>query len=202
MDRTVNNTWALGLDNTAMKHALRKGDYVALNLYIQLWLQGPAGICTFPQGSIPLDKYNLSAAEVAIFTDPDYQALDGCQIASFTMPGQPLPFQDVDEPPSNVTFPASVVNDPQDSQILARSKRAVLEKGLTAVHEFGHWFGLIHTFQGASCTGPGDLIADTRQQSSPTRNCPSSRISCPNLPYPQPPEDPIHNFMDYSGDSW
>jgi hypothetical protein len=44
--------------------------------------------------------------------------------------------------------------------------------GATAVHEAGHWLGLLHTFDGLSCTGPGDLVADTPAQSVATTGCP------------------------------
>lgn len=54
--------------------------------------------------------------------------------------------------------------------------------------------GLLHTFQGYSCTGTGDLIADTPVQIDATRGCPVGLDTCPD----QPGLDPIHNYMDYS----
>ncbi|KAI9824729.1 MAG: hypothetical protein M1832_001555 [Thelocarpon impressellum] len=70
-------------------------------------------------------------------------------------------------------------------------------KGLTAVHEIGHWLGLFHVFQGQSCSGAGDSVADTPLQSSPTQGCPATKDSCPNAPG----NDAIENYMDYSYDS-
>jgi hypothetical protein len=72
--------------------------------------------------------------------------------------------------------------------------------GMTSVHETGHWMGLLHTFEGYSCDGPGDYIDDTPVESEATDGCPTSPMkqSCPGN---DPKGDPIHNYMDYSIDS-
>jgi hypothetical protein len=71
--------------------------------------------------------------------------------------------------------------------------------GKTAVHETGHWLGLLHTFEGYSCTGDGDLIDDTPVESVSTDGCPSKppKDSCPTVTG----VDPINNYMDYSTDA-
>lgn len=71
--------------------------------------------------------------------------------------------------------------------------------GMTAVHETGHWMGLLHTFEGYACDGDGDFIVDTPVQSTSTDGCPVSpaKDSCPGVPG----DDPIHNYMDYSTDA-
>ncbi len=68
------------------------------------------------------------------------------------------------------------------------------DRGYTAVHEIGHWFGLLHTFENG-CEPPGDFVDDTPPEASPSSGCPGRRDSCPS-----PGEDPVHNFMDYGYD--
>ncbi|WP_344192661.1 zinc metalloprotease [Acrocarpospora corrugata] len=69
------------------------------------------------------------------------------------------------------------------------------DRGFTGVHEIGHWFGLLHTFENG-CEAPGDSVDDTPAEGHPTDGCPSAKDSCPGIPG----TDPIHNYMDYSFD--
>jgi hypothetical protein len=66
--------------------------------------------------------------------------------------------------------------------------------GRTAVHEVGHYLGLLHTFENG-CDAPGDEVEDTPFEASPAFGCLEGRDTCPTAGL-----DPIHNYMDYSDD--
>lgn len=68
-------------------------------------------------------------------------------------------------------------------------------QGRTLVHELGHYFGLLHTFDGG-CSNTyhsGDLIVDTNSEAEEHYDCVQTH-SCGS-------SDPIHNYMNYTPDS-
>ncbi|KAL4801425.1 hypothetical protein BDV18DRAFT_154935 [Aspergillus unguis] len=171
--RHINDAWARNEDELAMKNALRKGTYRTLNVYFQSDLQVLAG-----PGA---HNRHLGASE---------------QLATSVLGFCTLP-----DPSINSTSPrSSYVKD--GCNVLANTmpggSLTHYNRGGTAIHEIGHWNGLLHTFEGESCSSDneGDFIEDTPQESVPTDGCPVRKDSCPN----SPGIDPVHNFMDYSSD--
>ncbi len=78
------------------------------------------------------------------------------------------------------------------------SPGAPYDQGRTLTHELGHYFGLLHTFDGgcgtvSGCYTTGDLICDTNREQTATFGC-SDGNTCSS-------PDPIHNYMDYTDDT-
>ncbi|KAJ5443637.1 uncharacterized protein N7458_007509 [Penicillium daleae] len=173
--RHVNDVWARNGDDQGMKEALRKGTYRTLNVYFQTDLQASpdqAGRASHRGASQSSD---LSSSVLGFCTLPDPSVNASSPRADYVKDG------------CNVLASA-----------MSGGSLDLYNRGGTAIHEIGHWNGLLHTFQGESCSAdnPGDYIADTPLQSTPTGGCPARKDSCPN----SPGLDPIHNFMDYSSD--
>jgi hypothetical protein len=101
-------------------------------------------------------------------------------------------------PPTARSPAAKFVSDGCNIDIatLPGSINPISNLGMTAVHEVGHWLGLLHVFDGNSCSGMGDWILDTPMQRTPTYGCPSVKKTCDGVIG----NDSIHNFMDYSDD--
>jgi len=66
--------------------------------------------------------------------------------------------------------------------------------GRTLTHELGHFFGLLHTFQGG-CGANNDFCDDTPKVASPSFGCPTGRTTCSGS------VAMIENYMDYSDDA-
>ncbi|KAJ5364659.1 Extracellular metalloprotease [Penicillium cataractarum] len=173
--RHVNDVWARNGDDLGMKKTLRKGTYRTLNVYFQTDLQASADQTGRVNHRGAAHSSDLSTSVLGFCTLPD--------------------------PSVNASSPrADYVKDGCNILASAMSGGSLdqYNRGGTAIHEIGHWNGLLHTFQGESCSedNPGDYIADTPLQSTPTGGCPARKDSCPD----SPGLDPIHDFMDYSSD--
>lgn len=166
-----------------MKTALRAGAYSSLNIYFQSNLSPPGeydpnsfllGYCLLP----------TSASRISCLSSAGHNAsnTNGCTSTSYA--------------------PTDFVKD--GCNVLAATMPGgplqMYNEGKTAVHEIGHWFGLLHTFEGGSCDSSdrGDYVDDTPQEMTPTDGCPKGKDSCPG----DVGLDPIGNYMDYSSDAW
>ncbi|KAJ5888870.1 hypothetical protein N7495_008911 [Penicillium taxi] len=173
--RHVNDLWAQNGDDLGMKQAVRQGTYQTLNVYFQTDLRASVGQDGRIDNGGTIKPKDLATSVLGFCTLPDPQV-------------------------NASSSPTDYVKD--GCNILAKTMPGgsldLYNRGGTAIHEIGHWNGLLHTFQGESCSGdnPGDYIPDTPQQYSPTDGCPVRRDSCPSLPG----VDLVHNFMDYSSD--
>ncbi|KAJ5984419.1 hypothetical protein N7481_006518 [Penicillium waksmanii] len=173
--RHVNDAWAHDTDDIGMKTALRKGTYKTLNVYFQTNLEAAPGQSGRTSSRANSASDDLSASVLGFCTLPDPSINANSPRSAYVKDGCNVLAQ---------TMPGGTLD--------------LYNRGGTAIHEIGHWNGLLHTFQGESCdeSNPGDYIDDTPQQSSPTGGCPARRDSCPDLPG----EDLVHDFMDYSSD--
>eukprot|EP00968_Pinguiococcus_pyrenoidosus_P008354 scaffold596_cov236-Pinguiococcus_pyrenoidosus.AAC.10 len=82
--------------------------------------------------------------------------------------------------------------------------------GATAIHEWGHGFGLYHTFEALTVEAPacdctwGDLVDDTPPEASPafggfSQGC--RRLKQRDTCTEDGQKDPVWNYMDYSDDT-
>lgn len=159
-----------------MKSTLRKGGYSALNLHFQTNLTNPSA----PPGNSPNILLGSCTLPMTVTYIPNFCPSPPCAPVSF--------------PASVYTFDGCSI----PASTLPRGSFWGYNKGGTAVHEIRHWFGLLHTFQGKSCSfwNSGDYIDGTPLEAVSTSSCSVGKDSCPL----EPGIDLIHNYMHYSSD--
>jgi len=170
---SIRDDWATDANSTTMKKALRRGTYADLNLYFQ------TNLSSYPY------TYSAGSTLLGYCTLPTN--------ITYAYNGQTYEFPAIDYATDGCNILAGSMPHAPNTVI-------GYDQGKTAVHEIGHWFGLLHTFQDNTCGAGdgGDYCDDTPQQSVSTSGCPTGKDSCPL----SPGLDPINNYMDYSTDEW
>ncbi|KAL8712858.1 MAG: hypothetical protein Q9220_003066 [cf. Caloplaca sp. 1 TL-2023] len=169
---TVNDIWATLNKDTSMKSDLRTGSYSTLNVYFQSNLTGSwlePGTNLLGQCALPETVNTTTCSNTGRCTTTTSAPTD------FSYDGCEI---------NLATVPGGSMQH--------------FNQGKTAVHEIGHWFGLMHTFTDETCNASdsGDMIDDTPQEATPTDGCPTAKDSCPG----SAGLDPVANYMDYSYD--
>ncbi|MCU0450119.1 MAG: zinc-dependent metalloprotease [Bernardetiaceae bacterium] len=77
---------------------------------------------------------------------------------------------------------------------LRHSQPGRFDRGRTLTHEMGHFLGLLHPFEGGSCTVDGDFCPDTPPTNSSTLNCNLNLAPC-GVPVM------AQNFMQFTDDA-
>ncbi|KAL9614104.1 MAG: hypothetical protein Q9167_001389 [Letrouitia subvulpina] len=185
---TIRDDWATDARDKEMRTALRAGSYSSLNIYFQSNLSSadPSGATTTTAPFSPATTQFL----LGYCSMPSSSTTTTC--TSNKSGGSSCT--------SRASAPATYADD-GCSVLAASMPGGALDdynEGKTAVHEVGHWFGLMHTFAGYSCAkdNAGDYMDDTPQEATQTDGCPVGKDSCPG----SPGADPIANYMDYSSD--
>jgi len=96
-----------------------------------------------------------------------------------------------------------------------KSSHPFMNRGKTAVHEIGHWFGLLHPFEDGGIVPPGyrdpdtcmasnpdDYVDDTpKTYPGPPGHCDKTSNTCNKFKEgTSPVYDPIDNYMMYTSD--
>jgi hypothetical protein len=159
--------------------------------------------------------YKDSKMKASCNTDPCYIS-DNCDFYTYTMPQVKMNSEKV----INVVicdvsyfgesqFPWASVED-HPHQYIEIGFQAFADRGVSAgttyghgktmVHETGHYFGLLHTFERTGqCDLMGDYVDDTPSASESAQQsqaCTTVLDSCPN----KPGKDDFSNYMNYARD--
>lgn len=167
--KTINTNWTIFRDEWIVKSTLRRGDYNTLNLY---YVKG--------------ELQDIAEDRCETSKDPETKGhLGWCN----------YPTAKVLQEDSWFVYDGCFVSGDTvpDGSLKDRNT------GKMTVHEVGHWFGLMHTFQNddkKGCDGLGDAIDDIPAQILRSKDCNMTQDSCPG----QPGLDPANNFMGYANE--